>query len=309
MKRTTIVFFLLLVMLSNCALADSFGSGANTFDIQFVTIGNPNNLADSSVAGAAKPGAVNHLYRMAKFEISAAMVDKANARSAETGNPLGITRANTANTDTAAYFIAWYEAASFVNWLNTSTGAVSAYKLNVSGNVVPWDPGDVGYDPNNKQRNSLAKYFLPTDDEWYKAAYYNPQSGTYYQYATGSNTTPTRVSGGTAANTAVYSSIGNSTLGPAITTSAGGLSAYGTMAQEGNVWEWLEDPVDSDADLRYYRGEAWHNVELTHTRFDRSGALNAASGTLGIRVASTVPEPSTLLLAAVGLPLLWRRRR
>ncbi len=60
------------------AHADTFGSGTNTFDIEFVTIGNPGNAADTS--GSPNPaGAVAYSYRMGKFEISEQMIDKANA--------------------------------------------------------------------------------------------------------------------------------------------------------------------------------------------------------------------------------------
>ena len=52
-----------------------------------------------------------------------------------------------------------------------------------------------------------------------------------WDYATESNAVPVAVSGGTLANTAVY----NHTLQPAELDHAGGVSAYGTMAQDGNV--------------------------------------------------------------------------
>jgi len=82
----------------------------------------------------------------------------------------------------------------------------------------------------------LRVYFLPSVDEWYKAAYYDPTGGAYYDYPTGSNTAPTPVASGTAAGTAVYSG----QVGPANITLAGGLSPYGTMGQGGNVYEWDE---------------------------------------------------------------------
>ena len=96
--------------------------------------------------------------------------------------------------------------------------------------------------PNNLYRNSLATYFLPSVDEWYKAAYYDPTSGAYFDYPTGSNAAPTPVASGTAAGTAVYTRpFGD---GPADITLAGGLSPYGTMGQGGNVLEWEETDFD-----------------------------------------------------------------
>ena len=36
----------------------------------------------------------------------------------------------------------------------------------------------------------MRRYFIPSENEWYKAAYYNPSSGTYSTYATRSNIAP-----------------------------------------------------------------------------------------------------------------------
>ena len=49
----------------------------------------------------------------------------------------------------------------------------------------------------NLFRNRQAKYFLPSANEWYKAAYYDPVVGVYWDYPTGSNSPPVAVPGGT----------------------------------------------------------------------------------------------------------------
>ena len=72
-------------------------------------------------------------------------------------------------------------------------------------------------------------YFLPTENEWYKAAFYSGSGSTYYQYATGSNSVPTAVYSGTVAGTAVFYGNGESPTAPAAVDEAGGLSPYGTM--------------------------------------------------------------------------------
>jgi len=90
-------------------------------------------------------------------------------------------------------FVNWFNCARYCNWLhnnkptgsqNSSTTEDGAYTLNgaTSGNAVP--------------SNNDAKYHLPTENEWYKAAYYKG-GGTnagYWAYATQSNTAPTCVS-------------------------------------------------------------------------------------------------------------------
>jgi hypothetical protein len=58
------------------AVADTFGAGPNSFQIDFVTVGNPGNPPDANPNPA---GAVPYDYRIAKYEISEQMIDKANS--------------------------------------------------------------------------------------------------------------------------------------------------------------------------------------------------------------------------------------
>ncbi|NBS07774.1 MAG: hypothetical protein EBS69_10455, partial [Verrucomicrobia bacterium] len=237
-------------------LARVFGSGANQFSMEFVTIGNPNNVADTT--GSPNPaGAVAYTYNLGKYEVSRDMVNKAN-----TAGNLGLTLGDMSGLggngiNRPATGISWYEAAKFVNWLNTSKGYPAAYKFS-GANFAVWTNGDAGYQASNPYRNSQARFFLPSTDEWYKGAYGSP-GGTWYNFATGSNTAPTQVSGGTNAGTVVYGQSGPT--GPADITNAGGLSAYGTMAQGGNVYEWMETAADgvnnSTTENRDYRGGRW----------------------------------------------------
>jgi sulfatase modifying factor 1 len=242
--NTLLALFSFALSLASAALADTFGSGANSFEIAFVRIHDAGNDADAT--GNPNPaGKVNYSYRMGKFEVSEAMIDKANALGG-----LGITRSSF-GANKPATEISWNEAARFVNWLNMSVGSPPAYRFesqpgdpgyDPSQGISLWLPTDPGYDSNNLFRNSLAQYFLPSVDEWYKAAFYDPISGTYYNYPTGSDTAPTPVASGTAAGTAVYNNA--FPVGPADITNAGGLSPYGTMAQSGNVTEWEETEFD-----------------------------------------------------------------
>jgi len=303
MKARILLTPLFLLALACHASGDTFGSGANTFDIDFVTIGNPGNVASANGIPFGA-GSVPYTYRMGQFEISEQMIDKAN-----TLGGLGITK-DTRGSDKPATSVSWSEVARFINWLNTSTGNFPAYKLNVNGGPILWASSDAGYDPNNKFRNSLAHYFLPSVDEWYKAAFYDPTSGVYFDFPTGSNTQPTAVASGTTAGTAVYG--GQS--GPANITLAGGLSPYGTMGQGGNVNEWEETNFDltndSSAEDRGVRGGYWLNVPSILTSAQRSHLFPTNGSTdTGFRVASSiVPEPSTAILAASIFALLASRR-
>jgi formylglycine-generating enzyme required for sulfatase activity len=287
----------------------TFGSGANQFSIDFVTIGNPGNTADTT--GSPNPaGRVDYVYNIGKYEVSRDMITKANAAGG-----LGITMfemssygGNGANRPATG--ISWNQVARFVNWLNTSQGYQAAYNFATSGvndNITLWGTGL--YSGSNQFRHKDAYYFLPSMDEWYKAAYGSP-SGTWYDYPTGSDSLPTAVASGTSG--AVYRQPWEQ--GPADITNAGGLSAYGTMAQNGNVWEWNESAYDGINDdpweYRELRGGPWG--------YDGSGGLDASlrvsdapsveNYSYGFRVAS-VPEPASGLLVLLGLSAVLRRRR
>lgn len=293
-----------LMLLPASALADDFITG---FSMDFVEIGDAGNAADNTGYGS-----VGYDYRMSKYEVSEAMIGAYNANS---GGPLITLDSRGANRPATA--VSWDEAARFVNWLNTSSGYSAAYNFTTGGgndNITLWSVGDAGYDPANPFRNSNAYYFLPSEDEWYKAAYYDPNAnggtGGYWDYATGSDTAPTAVTGGTSG--AVYGQ--SLATGPALVTDAGGLSPYGTMAQTGNVWEWGESgstaPNDSAGESRVFRGGAWFgNSSSLQSSFRLS--LNPTDGlnSIGFRVAS-VPEPSGALLTVLGaMGLMLKKRR
>ena len=126
MKITTA--FALLALTLSCASrtdADTFGSGADAFDIDFVTIGNPGN-ADDMTGDPNPAGKVDYTYRIGQFEISEDMIDKANAQS-----HLSITHDNR-GANKPATLISWFEATQFVNWLNTDSGSTPAYKFSKS---------------------------------------------------------------------------------------------------------------------------------------------------------------------------------
>jgi formylglycine-generating enzyme required for sulfatase activity len=292
--------------------ADTFGSAANTFEIEFVTIGNPGNAADTF--GNVNPaGKVEYVYRIGKFEISRDMVTKANAD----GN-LGI-GLNPMNFVTGgprpampATDIWWHGAARFVNWLNVSRSYQPAYKFSTqpgdagyyeNSGFGLWEPGDRGFDPANPLRNRLAHYFLPSVDEWHKAAYYDPRAnggtGGYWQYPTGSNVEPKSVASGTAAGTAVYGQ--DYFEGPGDVTQAGGLSPYGVMGLGGNVMEWNETEVDLVNDsthsfhvLRGTNWDAWPDWMIASWRYNFKDGIPLMGNIhgFGFRVASVqAPEP------------------
>ena len=290
-------------------ITQNFGSGANAFTMEFVTIGNPNNAADTT--GSPNPaGSVAYTYNLAKYEVSREQIDKANQQSnlGITLRDMSMMRPDSNDPKKPATGIDWPEAAKFVNWLNTNSGHQGAYKFDVNGNFQLWNTGE--YMGNNRFRHKDAYYFLPNTDEWYKAAYYDPQNNNYYRFPTSSDEQPAWVMSGTTG--AVYH-----VSGPSDVDNAGALSPYGTMAQGGNISEWEETSYDlennSVGENRGYRGGSFISIEVanqTGLESDIRASLDPVvhSEYLGFRVAS-VPEPSALSLLAVGLGALAMMRR
>ena len=277
----------------------TFEIGGNQFTMNFVDIGNAGNADDTT--GRPNPaGAVGYAYGLGKYEVSEDMITKYN-RNYGTANSLVITK-HTRGVAKPATSVSWNEAARFTNWLNTSTGGSAAYKFTTSGvndNIALWGSGDAGYDASNPYRNSLATYVLPSMDEWYKAAYYNPTTSTYFDYANGSNTAPTAVASGTADNTAVYSqTVGQ---GPADVNLAGGLSPYGIMGLGGNVWEWEETSLDlsnsSGSSVRVARGGFWFTSSYPLSSSD--GATSATPRSTTSPRPATTPRSGTATLVSV----------
>ena len=292
------------------AHADTFGTGENQFTIEFVTIGDPGNPADTT--GEPNPaGSVPYVYRIGKYEVPEHAIRRANAASAGSAGPLAITL-DERGPDKPATRVSWFEAARFVNWLNADKGAPPAYKFDAAGDFQLWEPGDVGYTAQNPFRNTQARYFFRGADEWYKAAFYDPVSDQWFDYPNGMNTPPVAVASGTAANTAVYNQ-----AGPADVMHAGGESPFGTVGQAGNVAEWDETEVDliNDDPLanRGFRGDNWGLISGDPTPLSSSFGHyifqpSVSNAAVGFRVAS-IPEPSTLLLLLGCISFLSRRSR
>ncbi|MEZ6073096.1 MAG: SUMF1/EgtB/PvdO family nonheme iron enzyme [Pirellulales bacterium] len=290
MIRSAVVALGIALAIVDFVRADIFGVDENTFEIEFVTIGDPGNPADTT--GAPNPaGSVDYTYRMGKYEISEGMIDKVNAIAG-----LGLTHGGRGSNKPATA-IDLVEAAKFVNWLNASTGAAPAYKISGDGAFQLWQFGDLGFDSANPYRNSQSRYFLPSMDEWYKAAYYDPVAEVYYDYPTGSDNPPDGIDfEGDTSFDAVYFD-GGSNLEPNDVTNVGVPSPYGTVAQGGNVWEWEETDYDlgngPGNEPRIVRGGNWYHPAMSLlSSYYMGGRVDPPDGddTIGIRVASVGPN-------------------
>lgn len=315
-RNFSVAVLFYVVWFVGVASADTFGTGANQFTLDFVPI-----------SGATNPttgyGIVNYSYRMGTCEITNDQWDKFVASYGEvTGSEYGYSEGfysfGTGTTTVPTNNVSWYEAAQFVNWLNTSTGHQAAYKFTgTQGSddypYVVWSETDDGYDASNPYRNQNAFYFLPNEDEWVKAAYWNGAS--LQTYATKPGESLTQGDGtGTGWN---YYDDGFATdpIGP-WTVGSGSQELNGTCDMMGNNWEWMEspwgDPAFGAGSSRGLRGGVWSSYSSKlQSSYREFGHPADERSDLGFRVAS-VPEPGNiamlLCVAAVGLPG-WRRRK
>jgi formylglycine-generating enzyme required for sulfatase activity len=224
--------------------------------------------------------------------------------------------------DKPVNFVSWFDAARVSNWLmngatgtsSTETGAYTLVGGQTSGTAPAVNPG--------------ATFYIPTEDQWYKAAYYKggSTSAGYWDYATQSDTAPTAVtadstgigSAGSTGNFANYNRVAdwNSQNGNVTTVGTnGGASAYGAFDMSGNLHEW-NDLTGAAGSSRGLRGGGWDNGAFTLSSSGRGPDAPSVEGRLiGFRLASpvAVPEPSTWVMGLAGIACAgwgaFRRRR
>ncbi len=313
-------------------LLSAGNAGAVSFD--WAVIGNAGNSADTTGYGS-----VGYEYSISKHEVttvqyveflnSVAKTDTNGLYNMNMGDSTdysGISRtgssgsyvysANAGWENRPVVYVSWYDTLRFANWLHNGqlTGAqdnttteYGVYDMSLGTSVV---------------RITGADYWLPSEDEWYKAAHYDPNkndgAGGYWLYATGSNTLPlsTTIEGDTGNSANYYN--GSSLLG---LTDVGAYdeseSPYGTYDQNGNVGEWNEALIGAN---RGVRGGSWRtgaSILPSSNRNNRNPTNEYDS--VGFRVASSftgdevgaVPEPASvgLVLLSVGGLVLRRAKR
>ncbi len=229
--------------------------------IDWVRVGNAGNANDSSGYGA-----VSYSYSIGAYEVTNSQyVEFLNAKDPDGTSPLELYNSdmsypfyggiayNSLAASGSKYsvvsgdgnhpvnFVTFFDTLRFANWLNNGQGTgdteSGAYILQ-GGTPTPTNADSI-------TRQAGATIFLPSEDEWYKAAYYDPRTtaqggppsdGHYWLYPTSSNTAPT-ASGSTATpNSANYNSvIGNLTNVGAYsgTTSPSARSTWGVTLGNG----------------------------------------------------------------------------
>ncbi|MEM9354532.1 MAG: SUMF1/EgtB/PvdO family nonheme iron enzyme [Planctomycetota bacterium] len=311
------------------AFGDVFNMPAGLTSLEFVTVGNAGNAADSATGF----GAVGYEYRIATTEVTNAQyveflnaVDPSGANTLDlfstdvvpsvtgiqlkTANPAGAKYvALSERENTPVNYVSWYDAIRFTNWLHNGQPSSSmstesgAYDID-GGTPSPSNGADITRDPK-------ARYFIPTEDEWYKAAYHDSSSGlagVYFLHATGSNLFPISdqpedspgavnyfFDDGVANGINDGYAVSGSTDFPQNThplTPVGAyfqaISPYGTLDQAGNLIEWNE--TITVGEMRGRRGGAWNADSTLLPSTQRSTSdPNSNNGDVGFRVAAIIP--------------------
>jgi formylglycine-generating enzyme required for sulfatase activity len=293
-------------------------------------VGSPNNAPDSTGLGT-----VGYSYNIGTYDVTNSQYVEflnSNVPGGETADPLALYNSNMSNStyggitynsgaasgskygvmgtngQNPVNYVTFYDALRFANWLdnNQVAGMTETGAYTLLGNTpTPSNAATV-------TRNSGATVFLPSENEWYKASYYNPATSSYYQYPTSSNTAPNATGPTATPNSANYDNRVRTLT--AVGAYTGTTSPYGAFDMGGDVFQWNDTMTGS---ARGVRGGAFSNDSTALHSSDWSSGPPSAEGTVfGFRVASVptgwVPEPSSLTLAAVGFAGLagwcWRGR-
>jgi len=270
-------------------------------EIDFVTIGNAGNAGDTRTdANPYNCGAVSYSYRIGKYEVTNAQWNTFTvAVGAPTGNDGAYSySADFTGTQQPTNNVSWYEAAQFCNYLTSGDKSKGAYQF--SGNNT--NPGSFqGIDRVSSISTYGTTYVIPTEDEWYKAAYFKPNASGYSLYANGLNTIPAADDG--------WNYYGGTYSDPWNVGTGGIAEQNGTFDMMGNVWEWNETLIVSTRGIRGGSYDSVGNVSYLRSsyRYDTS-TPDYEYYNLGFRIAE-VPEPCTISLLALGGIVMLRKRR
>ena len=297
----------LAALLAVAALGPGLSARAEGLSIETVPVGAPANAADADTGH----GAVLSAFRIGKTEVTVAQYaaflnavaqvpssdvitrlwSEELASEKEDPGPLILRAGSGTESDPYRYevapsakwgeraggrpvaWVSWFDAARFANWMHnggtagsdTETGAYTLENGQVTGTVA---------------RNPDARWWIPSEDEWYKAAYFDPAKpggSGYWAYPTRSDVPPRAVmtpdaQGEPQAKPMAPAANFNEVYKP-LRRKMGGVftpvcayaseepafdsrGPWGTCDQAGSLWEWTE-AVFAGSSNQIVRGGSW----------------------------------------------------
>ena len=343
----------MLLLAGTVQATDVFNMGSGLTSLSFVTVGDPGNVPDVNLDAYGNPlGSVGYTCQMGQYDVTAAQYCQFLNAVATQSDPYGLYNSGMAggpgsarcgisqtgnpgnysyNTTSSGYsvnngnfpvnYVSWGDAARFCNWLTNGQPTTGVENLTTTENGSYYLNGATSSTALMVvARNPNAKYVIPTVNEWYKAAYYDPTlnggTGGYWQYTTRSNTPPSNNLSAVGTNNANYFNgsytdpTNKLTLVGALESSPG---SYGTYDMGGDVYQWNETNISGG-----YRGVLGgyfysddYNLKATYWDYDSPTVQDYY---LGFRVAEVGPVPEPLTITAVGMGIAGlggyiRRRR
>jgi sulfatase modifying factor 1 len=297
------------------------------YAIDWLTVGDPGNLQDGTGYGA-----VADTYRVGKFEITNTEYAEFLNAVARTADPTEVYDPNmgtagsglfggiTRSPDPAPYtystiatregwpvnHVTFFDALRFANWLHNGQPTGAQDSTTTEGGAYTLLGGTP--EPSNGltvTRNAGAEVFLPSEDEWYKAAYYDPNAMIYFDYPAGSDTEIACAHPVGTANTANCRTVPTST--PEAPRGVGGYtgspSPIGTFDQGGNMNEWVEETIGID---RVQRGGSYAVISTSLSvsgRRARHPTIQHSS--VGFRVARLGPAPAVPSVGPLAIAVLF----
>lgn len=237
----------------------------------FALIDNPENPIDP----VTKSGRVDYIFEISKHQVTNAQYAEFLNATATESDPHGLYSVNMESglfggikrtqengsyfyqpleeyADLPVVYVSWFDAARFCNWLHfgkPNRGESVLGTTEGNSEVGAYDTGLFTYERTVQKfetHNPNANYWIPTLDEWNKAAYFDPSKngdGGYWLYPTQSDTKPQAIAPPGDQFSANYYDFKWAAPAPYLTPVGSykyATSYYGTLDQGGNVWEWVE---------------------------------------------------------------------
>jgi len=314
------------------------GGGLPDYDFEWVTIGDPGNepYKGEIFNIGTNRGGVDYTYRMSKFETTSAqwlefigvagpLLGDLNWGEPQNFGYLGIGPGSyipwTPNPEmTPVQGIQWREAAMYANWLHNDKASTVEALMDGAYDVSTFGEDQFGVFTDQATHHPDAKFWIPTLDEWIKAAHYDPnKSGPgeagWWQYPTTSDTAPVSGPPGEGETSGYFGDwIVEGAEFPSFAIPLGSYpdvqSPWGLLDTSGGVSEWTEEIIAGQLRLTEGAYAGYSDGPFQHPDSIRfyGGFVPDLAFMEGLRIASAVPSPNYILVL-LSLAIANRRMR